>query len=40
MNTFFETMDDYIYGYTETSDYEFLSDEELERIEMEIWGNV
>lgn len=35
-STFF-TPDDYIYGYTETTDYEFLSDSELEAIEKEVW---
>lgn len=45
MNTFFEEPydemdqhDDYIYGYSETTDYEFMSDEELEALEKEVWN--
>ena len=30
--------EDYIGGYTETTDYEFLSDSELESLEKEVWG--
>ena len=29
---------DFIGGYTETSDFEFMSDEELEALEKEVWG--
>ena len=29
---------DFIGGYTETTDYEFMSDEELEALEKEVWG--
>jgi len=29
--------EDSIGGYTETTDYEFLSDSELEAIEKEVW---
>ena len=28
---------DELYGYSESTDYEFLSDEELERLEEEVW---
>ena len=30
--------EDFIGGYTETSDFEFMSDEELEALEKEVWG--
>ena len=30
--------EDFIGGYTETTDYEFMSDEELEALEKEVWG--
>lgn len=29
--------EDFIGGYTETTDYEFMSDEELEALEKEVW---
>ena len=29
---------DFIGGYTETSEFEFMSDEELEALEKEVWG--
>lgn len=29
---------DFIGGYTETSDFEFMSDEELEALERSVWG--
>lgn len=29
---------DFIGGYTETTDFEFMSDEELEALEKEVWG--
>ena len=31
--------DDYIYGYSESTDYEFMSDEELEALEKQVWGD-
>ena len=43
-STFFEEPYDeveqyyeYCYGYQESTDYEFLSDEELEALEKEVW---
>lgn len=43
--TFFEDIydevdqyQDFIGGYTETSDFEFMSDEELEALERSVWG--
>ena len=30
---------DFIGGYTETSDFEFMSDEELEALQDSIWGD-
>lgn len=30
--------EDFIGGYTETSEFEFMSDEELEALEKEVWG--
>ena len=30
--------DDYCYGYSESTDFEFMSDEELEALEKEVWG--
>ena len=29
---------DFIGGYTETSEFEFMSDEELEALERSVWG--
>lgn len=29
---------DFIGGYSESTDYEFMSDEELEALEKEVWG--
>lgn len=45
-STFFEDIpydevdqhEDFIGGYCETTDYEFMSDEELEALEKEVWG--
>ena len=30
---------DYCYGYSESTDYEYLSDEELENLQDSIWGD-
>ena len=45
--TFFEDIpydevdhyDDYCYGYSESTDFEFMSDEELEALEKQVWGD-
>lgn len=31
---------DELYGYSETTDYEFMSDEELDQLEKDIWGKM
>ena len=30
---------DFIGGYSESTDYEFMSDEELEALEKQVWGD-